>query len=771
MKKIVFIVIMMSVLFIFDIDKVDAQILYDITDMNVTKDSITFEGMAMRRYNNNDHGRLSKIEIVARGSAGELVGTFTTTESGSNYTYVNRSDDWSHNYYLLRCIKRGNASGSYWGCPVESEGYCSNGDCTLRNLDFKAKFSIANLKDKGANIKFYIRIYTDPSSFRTKNGSISTNFSSLTDYEETPIGVYTGRCKIGGKTCNNGINTLIDEGSKLNLNITQVSDVAKFAATPAHPQWLLDSGYKRVGNGCYFNDGSTVVISGQGKGSFGNTSGATTSYKTGVSGYKLKTNSSNVRGCGSITEAWSLAIWVQVSGEVTLNFENSTTVVTTCPSDVKNELKCSDGGYDVNCNNQAISIMVRAEEKGIGKPCSSGIVYSNTDTLYAYYTLNHTGDLMFNLDRGPIYSGGSFKFSVDYTNVASWNYRRKQKANGTWIDDINLCSILQIHNDTEECGTEENPKTCCVDKDIVPTHYSIDGGRTWIESGCAINNESSVKPKYEHAMAQNVYKEITGNNNLDVSFPDSNDIDKTSDIPKAGEWKCDTLKDSDGNTVKITSDTKWSPNTEWVKHCYYKLYDSYVDKITSEVRYSKDALGSDVADNYIKKSGEYYVPLKFPTDEFKISAKFDGLSSINGQKWYGTYECGVECIQKLYDLEKYSDRFAATERYNSAYLYFYRPIYLNNPFPNREASSNWIDWIKSHSNDLMNTYSDSNLEYTVYLDNDALATITSYNDNLFENFGYLDYSIGIDGKSNFINSNSSIIKREYVTHYRLGVGS
>ena len=114
--------------------------------------------------------------------------------------------------------------------------------------------------------------------------------------------------------------------------------------------------------------------------------------------------------------------------------------------------------------------------------------------------------------------------------------------------------------------------------------------------------------------------------------------------------------------------------------------------------------------------------------------------------WPLNYSCGVECQQKLFDLDK------------GGYLYYFRPISLTDPFPNRTPGVNWINWISDRKNKerLEDTYStQNNLEYTVTLTLDDINAIKEHNAN--SERGYLDYSININGDSSFIQSSNVFI--------------
>ena len=106
---------------------------------------------------------------------------------------------------------------------------------------------------------------------------------------------------------------------------------------------------------------------------------------------------------------------------------------------------------------------------------------------------------------------------------------------------------------------------------------------------------------------------------------------------------------------------------------------------------------------------------------------------------YNGSSCRVNVTSRLYKPDQ-----------SNKYAFIYRPIDLNNPFPNRNAGINWYDWysIQSNKDRLKSSY--SKLEYQVELDNQSVSKIKEYN----KNYNYLDWT-GINEKtekSNFINN-------------------
>lgn len=160
----------------------------------------------------------------------------------------------------------------------------------------------------------------------------------------------------------------------------------------------------------------------------------------------------------------------------------------------------------------------------------------------------------------------------------------------------------------------------------------------------------------------------------------------------------------------------------------------------------------------ININNKYYTPIKYSGD-YVLEANIAGMNRITdssalndskeqGKAWTGIWEDTFEdCKVNLYPL-------LIKDGKNN---FIYRPIDLNNPFPNnRTPGINWYDWISVPANEerLKNTYSDSNNEeYEAKLDNNAINNIKNYN----KNHNYLDWSnIGTDEKSSFITENNYV---------------
>lgn len=224
-------------------------------------------------------------------------------------------------------------------------------------------------------------------------------------------------------------------------------------------------------------------------------------------------------------------------------------------------------------------------------------------------------------------------------------------------------------------------------------------------------------------------EELKNDITVEVSLKDENgdEIGKIGNIQKSCER---TGEFNEGETVTTT--------------CTFLLPESIVKLGTGKVKYTNNP-GQGI-------NNEYYTPITY-TGKLSLYAKISNinvLTDVDGwiDKWELTYDgekddsCKVNVTSRLYKPEK-----------NNEYAFIYRPIDLNNPFPNRNAGVNWYDWysVPYNKNRLKSSYDKK--EYTAELDNQIVSKIKEYNKN--NNNNYLDWrGISETGKSEFIENNN-----------------
>lgn len=209
------------------------------------------------------------------------------------------------------------------------------------------------------------------------------------------------------------------------------------------------------------------------------------------------------------------------------------------------------------------------------------------------------------------------------------------------------------------------------------------------------------------------------------------------------------LKDENGKKYNIDNIqkkcTRDDDNSEFEEDktvtttCTFLLPKSIVDLGTGKVTY-KNSPGQGI-------NNEYYTPITY-TGELSLEAEIKNIGVLDEvdhwtDNWTLKYDgenddsCKVNVTSRLYKPNQKNE-----------YAFIYRPIDINNPFPNRNAGVNWYDWysIPANKERLKSSYSKE--EYQVILDNQSVSKIKEYN----KSNNYLDWT-GINektGKSKFI---------------------
>ena len=721
MRKKIVIILIAVISFCFCIPSVNAagELVYDIDKMTVSNTAITFEGWGLINfYNNNYGGSTTRINIYALREG---------DNNRNNWVLANVSYNSKYNLslYEANCIR---GSGTNASCLESYENATCNqnsstSSCRYDNVGFKATFSLDNLFEKigkDVDISFKIEVI---------NSSASTQIADL--------GVYTINSNVE--------NGSIYNGSNYSVLVSDLSEFGRIIVT--HGRVLQNSqGTFAHGSSFYWNFNNNYrifdkTISNGPKVTGLNMYGLYYGTPNGNSCYDGSTISNSYATTYGGCPGWAYATWVQVAGKVIIRLQENDEEE--CRVNDNKDLSCENGEYNSSCEYDITSDYVTIRYPSTSEPsCSSTISLPVEGSVQ----IIQDGDLKFDLYTGQVYAGGGFTFGVSYTNTAYWKYNGsvEHAYSKEYRIGSNGCPYVYAPKEChkEPCGIDS---TCCV------CNYEY---YYWYSGSCNSNQE------YEEYMAKATAKKYIGldNSDLSVTMPNSNVVNGSNNY-NVGYWECESP------TVNMWYSSDDDDKNILTAKCTYKMKDAYINKADSYVSYGSYYSGNS---NYLygnNESGEpmYYIPLKWPTGRFPVNASFSGLSSVSGMYWGGTYRCDVNCQQKLFDLD------------NGGYLYFFRPISLSDPFPNgRQAGRNWYEWISDVKNQerLLNTYSSvDNLEYTLVLTNTDIANIKKYNSDL--NYGggrgYLNYSIDINGNSDFIKGYSYFTYGSSVQHSGLGV--
>lgn len=391
----------------------------------------------------------------------------------------------------------------------------------------------------------------------------------------------------------------------------------------------------------------------------------------------------------------------------------------------------------------------------------SGEAEVETKKMKQEYLVTQTGDFVFNIDKGPIFSGGGFRFGIKYTNTIKWQFKGR----------LDECKKVKVKNYEyqEEFDEEGNvvSTSCTGEIEVEPTHSKgVSGGLIDLEDKC--DSSAGIMQLYEEQVNREILREL--NETTKVTMPkDNNSIkNKGQTSDRVGTWKCEPQQIvesaivNDDGSVEFNKDPfngTLKANQLLETECSYELYDAFINRQTGDVVTSKTSTYNSV--NYIEKPGMYFIPLKW-TGPFSVSVDFGELSTNKKYKWDVKYTCDVETKQFMYDLE------------NGGYKFFYRPIDITNPFPNREPSTNWKEWWSKEENktSLANSY--GNKEYTVSFTPNVIENIKQFNNvqtSSAKKLGYLDTNINGDGTTNFFSKIDGIkFTRSTSDYEKLGAG-
>lgn len=212
------------------------------------------------------------------------------------------------------------------------------------------------------------------------------------------------------------------------------------------------------------------------------------------------------------------------------------------------------------------------------------------------------------------------------------------------------------------------------------------------------------------------------------------------------------LKDENGKKYNIDNiqkkctrdddNSKFEEDKTVTTTCTFLLPKSIVDLGTGKVTYKNNSgQGSQGINN------EYYTPITY-TGYLSLEATISNigvLKDVNNwtDNWTLKYDgenddsCKVNVTSRLYKPNQKNE-----------YAFIYRPIDINNPFPNRNAGVNWYSWYEEPANKNRLESSYDKVEYQMELDNQSVSKIKEYN----KDKNYLDWK-GINektGKSDFV---------------------
>jgi len=190
--------------------------------------------------------------------------------------------------------------------------------------------------------------------------------------------------------------------------------------------------------------------------------------------------------------------------------------------------------------------------------------------------------------------------------------------------------------------------------------------------------------------------------------------------------------------------------------CIVYLPNSVVEEYTGKVTYKQgDNLGLN---------NKYYTPIDWDSNKkYEIVATISGMdrlkeSSVKADSkdknkvWTGTWEYTLNGSKDNCDINLYPLYGQPTGgKKNLKYTFIYRPIDLNNPFPNRNPGMNWYDWYNIERNKERLESSYNREQYSITLDSQKTSEIKKYNKDELNKGGYFDWKTIENGQSSFVD--------------------
>lgn len=347
------------------------------------------------------------------------------------------------------------------------------------------------------------------------------------------------------------------------------------------------------------------------------------------------------------------------------------------------------------------------------------------------------GDYVINTNNSGLYPGTS-----NYTRIyRSWAVPAGSTTLTIKVKNDKKCEVSKPSTDTMECNSWTNLSSTCdeltvrngnssatvkivqngyisnifksnlVNNDTNYNASSYDGG--WFKYGITYYNEVSWNidnlygniGEIETAMQSRLKSLNNFQDNLNLTITGLEEITGNKMIKKCSESGSFT----NGNKL-ITTCTFFLPKSEFKNS-------------NGQVSYSSD-------ENKANINNKYYIPLD--AKNYGVSVKLENLSRLSdsqakqdsqnkNEPWTGTWTIKTSCLLKV------TNRLYE----NGKYKFIYRPINLNNPFPNRSPGVNWYTWYITEGNKDRKTLEDSykKREYYTELDNRTISTIKEYNKN------------------------------------------
>lgn len=397
--------------------------------------------------------------------------------------------------------------------------------------------------------------------------------------------------------------------------------------------------------------------------------------------------------------------------------------------------------YDENGNPNNNYLNIREYQQGAGNGTlgfcesinSSYQCIGNTinPITSATYACGETRTFNKSITFAKIYGETSIKIKVknDKKCEVSEPSSSKTMNCNNWKDLSSTCNELTVRNNgstanvkIEQKGYISNIfKSNLVNEDNNYDANSYNGG--WLKYGITYYNEVSWNFANIRMYTSKEQKDVT--DAMQKKIKQLSDFEDNINLTIVG------LDDS-RLVKKCTESGSFTSSNKLITSCTFFLPESYLKELTGIVNYSE-------SNNNTNINNKYYIPLD--SQKHNVSVKLENLSRLSdsvakqdsknkNKTWFGTWTIDTSCSLKVTD-RIYETSNKGKENGKIKYKFTYRPISLNNPFPNRFPGVNWYTWYITEKNKDKKTLEDSykKLNYYTELDNKTISEIKEYNNN------------------------------------------
>jgi len=297
-----------------------------------------------------------------------------------------------------------------------------------------------------------------------------------------------------------------------------------------------------------------------------------------------------------------------------------------------------------------------------------------------------------------------------------------------WKDLSSTCDELTVRNGSSSATVKVEQKgyitnifkSNLVNEDKKYDANSYNGG--WFKYGITYYNEVSWSIVNLYGNVGEIESAMKSRLKLLNNFQDNLNLTITG------------LEEITGNKLikKCSESGSFTNGNKLITVCTFFLPSSVLENFNGTVNYLED-------ENKANINNKYYIPLD--AKNYEVSVKLENLSRLSeiqakkdskdkNKVWFGTWNIDTNCLLKVTN-RIYEPSGGGEENGKVKYKFIYRPISLNNPFPNRFPGVNWYTWYITEGNKDKKTLEDSynNLDYYTELDNKTISEIKSYNKN------------------------------------------